>query len=176
MCPGTVRAGRHRSLRVGRNTQSGSRLSFASAATPAAQPRSGRLPTATPANQPRSGLLPTATPANHPAGQHRTRCSPQHPRRQAAHAIRCQVKQQPTTVTVSALPSSYDAARSTATGAAGGAVHRSGAPPAPPMAMGQEPPAPRLPPRPLVPAVGVATTPAPPPSPPPAVAAGVSRC
>ncbi len=71
------------------------------------------------------GRLQTAAPGNHPAGQHRTRCSPRHRRRHAAGVICCQVVHQPTTVTVSALPSSYDAADGT--GAAAGAVRRGGA-------------------------------------------------
>ncbi len=60
------------------------------------------------------GGFRTAAPANHPAGQDRTRCSPRHRRRQAADVICCQVVHQPTTVTVSALLSSYDAADGTA--------------------------------------------------------------
>jgi hypothetical protein len=43
-----------------------------------------RPPPPDPAAQPRSGRLPTATPANHPDGQHRTRCSRRHRRRQPA--------------------------------------------------------------------------------------------
>ncbi len=43
-----------------------------------------RPPPPDPAAQPRSGRLPTAAPDNHPDGQHRTRCSPRHRRRHAA--------------------------------------------------------------------------------------------
>ena len=70
-------------------------------------------------------------------------------------AICCQVMHQPTPVTVSALPSSYDAAGSTAARAAGGAVHRDGATSA---AGGSRPGAAAV----TAAAVGVATTPPPP--------------
>jgi hypothetical protein len=68
-----------------------------------------RPPPPDPAAQPRSGRLPTTAPRNHPDGRDRTRCSPRPPRRHAARAICCcQVMHQPTTVTVSASPSSDD--------------------------------------------------------------------
>ena len=107
-----------------------------------------RPPPAAPAAQRRSGRLPTAAPANHPAGQHRTRCSPRHRRRQAAGRYPLPGGASTTPVTVSALPSSYDAAGSAAARAAGGAVHVM-APPVPPVAAGQEPPSPPLPRLPL---------------------------
>ena len=68
-------------------------------------------------------------------------------------AIRYQVMHQPTPVTASALPSSYDAAGSAAARAAGGAVHRDGAT----SAAGRSRPGAAV----TAAAVGVATTPPP---------------
>ena len=102
-----IRAGRRRPATGRQFTQPGAR--------PCAHPVAGACgsnppivclarPPPDPAAQPRSGRLPTATPANHPDGQDRTRCSPRAPTapsRRALSATRwCN---QPTAVTVSAF-------------------------------------------------------------------------